>query len=110
MEEAERKRIGQRLQDAREKAGLTQPELADVLGYKDARSVRYWEAGNRLGGFFRRLDDICAATNQPREWFIGEGTSEANIEQLQRDVDYLKGLMRRHFPDEPGDTPPVPRA
>ena len=37
--------FGQRIKQLREKKCLTQAQLAEAIGVKDERTVRYWEAG-----------------------------------------------------------------
>lgn len=37
--------FGKRIKQLRELRGLTQEQLAEAIEVKDARSIRYWEAG-----------------------------------------------------------------
>lgn len=39
--------VGKRIQDARDKAGLTQEQLAIAVGYKSATAISFIEAGER---------------------------------------------------------------
>lgn len=43
-----RREIGQRLKEARNKAGLTQQEAAKELGYKAGQTVSLWECGDTM--------------------------------------------------------------
>ena len=64
-----RRAFGRRVHDARRGAGLSQTELARVLGLRSGVAVGDWERGKALPKFetFLRL---CEAVNQPPAFFI----------------------------------------
>jgi transcriptional regulator with XRE-family HTH domain len=64
-----RREFGRRVHDARRDAGLSQTELARVLGLRSGVAVGDWERGKALPKFetFLRL---CEAVNQPPAYFI----------------------------------------
>jgi transcriptional regulator with XRE-family HTH domain len=64
-----RRAFGRRVHDARRNAGLSQTELARVLGLRSGVAVGDWERGKALPKFetFLRL---CEAVNQPPAYFI----------------------------------------
>ena len=64
-----RRAFGRRVHDARRDAGLSQTELARILGLRSGVAVGDWERGKALPKFetFLRL---CEAVNQPPAFFI----------------------------------------
>ena len=43
--------FGQRIKELREEKGLTQEQLAEAIGVKDDRTIRFWEAGTNAPKF-----------------------------------------------------------
>lgn len=37
--------FGKRIKQLREQSGLTQEQLAEAIGVKESRTIRFWEAG-----------------------------------------------------------------
>lgn len=76
MAELDRAGICRRIAEARERAGLTQPELGDALAEPAHwRSVQLWERGEKSKkGVHRwtvpwdRLDDIARITQVTKDW------------------------------------------
>jgi transcriptional regulator with XRE-family HTH domain len=67
--------IGQRIAQARREAGLTQEELARLIGVT-TRSVQGYEAGNVIP--FRHLSKLEGATGKSRGWLLyGDEDSES---------------------------------
>lgn len=61
---------GDALREAREEKGLTQVELANLLGVT-ARAVAYWEAGERQPrGYVAR--QIARVLDKPLDYFVGD--------------------------------------
>ncbi len=61
--------IGQRIAVARDKAGLTQQELADRIGVKTAQSISRYERGETEVPM-KKLERIADATRKPLSFFI----------------------------------------
>ncbi len=47
----ELKLFGKRIKELREKKGLTQEQLAEAIGLRDDRTIRFWEAGTNAPKF-----------------------------------------------------------
>lgn len=45
------KLFGQRIKELREQKGLTQEQLAEAIGVKDTRTIRFWESGTNAPKF-----------------------------------------------------------
>lgn len=69
-------RIGARLRQAREQAGLSQRELAASIGTQTARVASYESGAARLTA--RGLFEIAGALRKPVAWFF-EGLPEATV-------------------------------
>ena len=63
----EPERIGARIARARTEAGVTQEELADLVGVS-TRSLQGYEAGAVKP--YRHLDALASALNRPVAWFL----------------------------------------
>lgn len=63
--------LGERIRFARERAGMTQAELARQIGLADAQSVSNYERG-RSEVPRERLRRISAATRTPIAYFVSE--------------------------------------
>ena len=109
-----RRAFGRRVHDARRGAGLSQTELARVLGLRSGVAVGDWERGKALPKFetFLRL---CDAVNQPPAYFIDgyrerpvkdpvdrlrETVEAADARTAQRHLELLHRL--EHLPVEVG--------
>jgi transcriptional regulator with XRE-family HTH domain len=84
--------IGGRIARARRESGLTQGELADLVGVSQ-RSIQGYEAGKVVP--YRRLGRLAEVTNRDIHWLL-EGDDEeapavdiAVIEQLTQVVEQL---------------------
>ena len=62
--------IGKRIQKAREDAGLSQEELASLLGYTQSALSNYELGKRRL--YLSNLEKIAKALNKPLTCFFGE--------------------------------------
>lgn len=76
-------KIGQRLREAREKAGLSQAQLAKELGYESATAVSLIEAGERRfkAEDFRKAAEVL---HQTIGYFLGQETSPMDIKVALR--------------------------
>lgn len=91
--------IGSRIALARREAdGMTQRELADLLGVTE-RSVAAYEAGEVIPyRFMRQLEQLL---NRPANWLLyGEvgGDGDDKYEELVRRIDELTKLIEERLP------------
>lgn len=71
MAELDRAGISVRMAQARETAGLTQPQIAELLEPKvHFRTVQDWESPKKNVVPFDRLDEWARLTNSSREWLL----------------------------------------
>lgn len=68
---AEKKRIGERIAEARRAKGLTQRALAELVGVKE-RAVQGWEQGETHP--YRRLPILERVLGRDRDWLLGATT------------------------------------
>lgn len=71
-----------RLKTAREKAGLTQEDLADKCGLSRGAIANY-ECGDRIPKN-KILNDICAVLNVTQDWLLGTPRKSMVDELLER--------------------------
>jgi transcriptional regulator with XRE-family HTH domain len=64
-------KIGDRLREAREKAGLSQGQLAKELGYESATAISLIEAGDRKLKA-KDLQKVAEFLHQPIGYFLGQ--------------------------------------
>lgn len=80
--------IGDRIKQARERAGLRQEDLADLIGMS-TRQVQNYESGDSKQ--YAKLKAIADATGSPVEWLLhgddgASGRPPADIESLAEQV------------------------
>lgn len=94
MAELSRVGIAQRIQRAREEAGLKQRELAELL-FVHVRSVQGWESQKTPHIPWDRLGEIAAALGTSKEWLIHGHPQEEVAESVLRlrVVDALEALQ-----------------
>jgi transcriptional regulator with XRE-family HTH domain len=73
------KTIGQRIQKAREEAGLSQEELASRLGYTQAALSNYELGKRRL--YLANIEQIAKELNKPLSYFIDDSAIVSNSNQ-----------------------------
>lgn len=88
--------VGTRIRQAREEAGLTQAELAELLNV-GVRMVQHYEAGSHKP--YKHLKEIAEATNRPFPWFL-HGDQDESLpgdlpQQLADAMDGLAGVVAR---------------
>lgn len=92
MEEAVRNNpegVGRRIAQARREMGLTQDELADLVGVKMCQ-IQYYEAGQ--SNPYRKIREIAEATGKSVGWLMhGDTITEAAAEEV---ASQLEGLGR----------------
>lgn len=100
MAELDRAAISIRMGQSREQAGLTQPEIADLLHPPvHFRSVQDWESPRKRVVPFDRLDEWARLTKSTREWLIYgeeaiEGDRLARVEQRLEELFSLVETLR----------------
>ena len=100
MAELERAAIARRIADAREQAGLSQAELADLL-HVHFRTVQDWESPKKSATPWDRMDELASATSTTKEWLlhgdpVGENRAQAG---LLRDVSGALEALERSQED-----------
>lgn len=92
----EARAIGERIAKARNEAGLTQEEMAELASFSK-RSLQDYEAGVTIP--YRHMREIGAILNRQVPWFLHgdevevEGLSE-RVDHLQGQLDEVLGLLR----------------
>lgn len=89
--------IGERIAQARLRAGMTQEQLADLIG-KSTRSMQDYEAGKTIP--WKDLRQIALLTEVPVDWLIHGSHEEESLKRMLLDV--LDRLER--IEDELGTT------
>src|SRR3954471_20781409 len=74
--------LGDRIRQARIEAGLTQDQLAELVGV-GMRQIQYYEAGE--SDPYRKLRQIAEATGKPIEWLLrGDEDATPQVELGER--------------------------
>ena len=100
MDVAEQQRIGARIKQARQEAGLTQAELAKMLGVT-TRSVQNYESGAIVP--WRYLNEIETLTRRRRGWLLRdderpeEGNLDVALAELTETMEVHYALLREHL-------------
>jgi transcriptional regulator with XRE-family HTH domain len=83
--------LGRRIKAAREEAGLTQPELADLIGLS-MRQVQNLEAG--VSKPYKHIREIAEATGKSIEWLLhGDNVTPGSEDRLREIVqEELEGV------------------
>lgn len=68
MSQLQGKAIGARIRQARDEAGLTQEQLADMAKGFSKRSLQDYEAGTTIP--YKHMQEIAALTGKKPEWII----------------------------------------
>jgi transcriptional regulator with XRE-family HTH domain len=96
--ELEREQIVQRIARAREEAGLTQQEAADILGVHK-RTIENWE---HVRVPWRDLNRVAEVYGKPLDWFLhGDIATEpdeethARLERIERVLEELVARLER---------------
>ncbi len=86
-------KIGKRIRDARQAKGLTQSELAELIGISD-KSVSALEVG-RVEPSITQMQAISHALKKPLGSFTGEKASmvEAKFETLMKEFEEIKNAF-----------------
>lgn len=109
MGELDRAAISVRLQQSREEAGLTQPEIGELLRVH-WRTVQDWESPKKRNVPFDRLDEWAAITGTAKQWLLhGDEPTRQDRDDEAREVldrlDRIEQALRRLL-DERTDSAP----
>jgi len=89
--------FGQRLTDARQKAGLSQAELGERLGMTQ-RAIAHWER-RRVSLYPEQIETLCSALKIPAEELLGfNGKTRSKPgpkSKLQKQVEEIDRLPRK---------------
>lgn len=87
MAELDRAAISQRLQQSRQRAGVTQEEMADILRVH-VNSIQNYESVKQHSVPFDRLDEWAQITGVTKAWLLQgeEPTPPADLEELRRQL------------------------
>lgn len=102
MDEHAKQQITARVKQAREEAGYTQEEMADLLGVR-LRTYQNYESRSAPRPPFRFLRQIAELTGRRQDWFLTEEASpdaalEAIVSRLDEIVSRLDRLESRTAP------------
>lgn len=103
--------IGGRIKQAREQAGLTQPDLADALDVT-TRTVQNYESGDTKP--YKNIAQIAEITGVSTRWLLHgeEANDEDTLSQLVGEVAELRAMLARVLEsrDEPAEQVPAREA
>jgi transcriptional regulator with XRE-family HTH domain len=89
MAELDRAAISLRIAEAREQAGLTQPELADLLEVH-WRTVQEWESPRKDVVPWKRLDEIARAAGVTRDWLLHGDAPRESPDRVLEELSVVK--------------------
>jgi transcriptional regulator with XRE-family HTH domain len=94
------KNIGQRIQKAREEAGLSQEELSSRLGYTQAALSNYELGKRRL--YLANIEQIANELNKPLNYFLEDEVevAKAGQEKAQDETISEIGKLLSELPSE----------
>lgn len=90
----DRTQLGKRIKEARQRAGLSQQQLADSIGVSD-KTISAYEVG-RVDPPLESLSSISGATSHPMAYFIGDVQSniEAKLDRIAREMEEVRRLIQ----------------
>lgn len=86
----DRKQLGQRIKEARQRSGYSQQQLASAVGVSD-KTISAYEVG-RVEPPLDTLDKLCTVTKHPVAFFLGDVQSniEARLERIAKELEEIK--------------------
>lgn len=103
----DRTQLGKRIKEARLRTGMSQQQLADVVGVSD-KTISAYEVG-RVDPPLESLEKLSNATLHPIAYFIGDVQSniEAKLDRIARELSDIRQTLQ----DQPKTQPqPQPSA
>lgn len=90
----DRAQLGKRIKEARQRAGLSQQQLANVIGVSD-KTISAYEVG-RVDPPLESLSQISTATSHHMAFFIGDVQSniEAKLDRIAREMEEVRKLLQ----------------
>ncbi|HKY74475.1 MAG TPA: helix-turn-helix transcriptional regulator [Patescibacteria group bacterium] len=90
----DRTQLGKRIKEARLRTGMSQQELANVVGVSD-KTISAYEVG-RVDPPLESLEKLSQATSHPIAYFIGDVQSniEAKLERIARELAEIKQSLQ----------------
>ncbi len=94
MAELDRASICGRIAQAREEAGLTQPELGEALSPPvHWRTIQTWESLKQPRVPWDRLDEIARVTGRTKEWLLHGREPQAEDPDVVERLDRIERLL-----------------
>lgn len=89
-------KVGERIRRARQRAGLTQQELAELIGTTD-KSISALETG-RVEPSISQMQAIATSLNKPIATFTGEdlGMLESKLQSLMDEFEDIKSAFYKN--------------
>ena len=97
-----------RIADLREQIGITQVELADLIGVTE-NTIANWEKGRSGLVWIERVNKLCklfqCTPDQLIEYIPDTEPEESNINKNKPSLDELRRLINTHKPASTNDKP-----
>ncbi|HAV15593.1 MAG TPA: hypothetical protein DCX25_04665 [Candidatus Pacebacteria bacterium] len=90
----DKKMLGKRIREARNRAGLSQQQLASAIGVSD-KTISAYEVG-RVDPPLESLDKLSTVTKHPVGFFIGDVSSniEARLNSILFELEEICGVLK----------------
>ena len=87
--------LGKRIREARLRSGLSQQQLANVIGVSD-KTISAYEVG-RVDPPLDALDKLSTATAHPINYFLGDVKSniEARLERISSELKDIRDSLQK---------------
>ncbi len=91
----DRKQLGQRIKEARQRSGFSQQQLANAVGVSD-KTISAYEVG-RVEPPLDTLDKLCEVTRHPVAFFLGDIQSniEARLERIAKELEEINASLKK---------------
>lgn len=103
-----RTQLGKRIKEARLRSGLSQQQLATVVGVSD-KTISAYEVG-RVDPPLESLEKLSSATAHPIAYFVGDVQSniEAKLDRIARELTEIRQSLQKPASSDEAETPMVP--
>lgn len=91
----DRKQLGQRIKEARQRSGFSQQQLAGAIGVSD-KTISAYEVG-RVEPPLNTLDKLCEVTRHPVAFFLGDVQSniEARLDRIAKELEDIHASLKK---------------